>query len=66
MPKGGDPGVCPVGGGDGQFEMAVPGSSTNAKRKIVAVVGTAHVRGMLKVWPDVSRNNADISLNGFL
>ena len=66
MPKGGDPGVCPVGDGDGQFEVAVPESGTYGKRKILAVVGTAHVRGMLKAWPSVGKNNADLSLNGFL
>lgn len=65
MPKGGDEGVCPVGAGDGQFELA-RSSSTDSKRKIVAVVGTAHVRGMLKVWPQVSRSGADLSLKEFL
>ena len=62
MPKGDtDPRVCPVGDGDGRFSP--PSSST---RKIVAVVGTAHVRGMLKMWPRISQPGADLSLSKFV
>jgi pheromone shutdown protein TraB len=43
MPKGGRPLVCPLGGGAGQYERQ-PSS------KVVAVVGTAHVRGIAAAW----------------
>jgi len=59
MPKGNtDPRVCPTGNGDGRF--ALPSSSP---KKIVAVVGTAHVRGMLRIWPKISQPGIDLSLS---
>lgn len=44
MPVGGDPGPCPPGAGAGQYQ-ALAGPNT-----VVAVVGTAHVRGMVREW----------------
>jgi pheromone shutdown protein TraB len=62
MPKGGtDPRVCPIGDGDGRF--AHPSS---LPKKIVAVVGTAHVRGMLKIWPRIRQSESDLSLSEFV
>lgn len=44
MPVGGEAGACPVGQGAGQYQpLAGP-------RTVVAVVGTAHVRGMIRQW----------------
>lgn len=45
MPVGGAPGACPHGAGAGQYQPQ-PGPRT-----VVAVVGTAHVRGMIREWP---------------
>lgn len=39
MPKGSSPTICPPGKGQGQYSMSSP-------QKVVAIVGTAHVRGM--------------------
>lgn len=44
MPEGGAPGACPRGEGEGAY-AALPGV-----RAVVAVVGTAHVRGMVREW----------------
>lgn len=57
MPAGGDPGACPPGAGAGQY-AALPGPRT-----VVAVVGTAHVRGMLREWGAAQR---DCSLRSLL
>lgn len=44
MPVGGEVGACPPGSGAGQYQpLAGP-------RSVVAVVGTAHVRGMIRQW----------------
>ncbi|KAH7616177.1 hypothetical protein Ndes2526B_g08279 [Nannochloris sp. 'desiccata'] len=62
MPKGDtDPRVCPMGDGEGRFVL--PSSSSSLPRKMVAVVGTAHVRGMLKIWPRISQPGVDLSLS---
>ncbi len=50
MPAGGDPGACPPGAGAGQYSP-LPGPRT-----VVAVVGTAHVRGMLREWGPAQRD----------
>lgn len=42
MPKGSSPTVCPPGKGQGQYSI----DSSSPPRKVVAIVGTAHVRGM--------------------
>lgn len=44
MPDGGTQGSAPAGLGDGAFEP-LPGVAS-----MVAVVGTAHVRGMIREW----------------
>ncbi|EFN58262.1 hypothetical protein CHLNCDRAFT_57092 [Chlorella variabilis] len=50
MPQGGEPGACPVGQGAGQYApLAGP-------RNVVAVVGTAHVRGMIREWVAAHRD----------
>jgi pheromone shutdown protein TraB len=62
MPKGDtDPRVCPIGDGDGRFDPTL-----SSVKKIVAVVGTAHVRGMLKLWPRISQPGSDLSLSKFV
>ncbi|KAK9825968.1 hypothetical protein WJX74_002300 [Apatococcus lobatus] len=43
-PPGAPAGSCPVGEGDGQQEGHLP------LKSIVAVVGTAHVKGMMRSW----------------
>ncbi|KAL4858448.1 TraB domain-containing protein [Chlorella vulgaris] len=45
MPVGGEAGACPPGAGAGQYQP-LPGPKT-----VVAIVGTAHVRGMIRQWP---------------
>ena len=56
MPNGGRPEACPQGEGEGTFE------NWPAKR-VVAVVGTAHVKGMLKAFEALGGpQEADISL----
>jgi hypothetical protein len=45
MPAGGEAAACPVGQGAGQYQAA------SGPRTVVAVVGTAHVRGMIREWP---------------
>jgi hypothetical protein len=56
MPNGGPPEACPQGQGEGTFE------SWPAKR-VVAIVGTAHVKGMLKAFEALGGpEEADISL----
>ena len=57
MPVGGEPGACPPGAGAGQYEPQ-PGP-----RSVVAVVGTAHVRGMIREW---AAAQADASLRPLL
>lgn len=43
-PPGAPVGSCPVGEGDGQLEGHLP------VQNLVAVVGTAHVKGMMRAW----------------
>lgn len=43
-PPGAPVASCPVGEGDGQLEGHPP------VKNIVAVVGTAHVKGMMRAW----------------
>lgn len=57
MPVGGEPGACPPGVGAGQF-APLAGPQT-----VVAVVGTAHVRGMIREWRGAQ---ADCSLKPLL
>lgn len=57
MPMGGDPGACPPGAGAGQY------APLQGPRTVVAVVGTAHVRGMLREWGPAQR---DCSLHSLL
>jgi hypothetical protein len=50
MPEGGEAAVCPPGAGAGRYApLAGPCS-------VVAVVGTAHVRGMIREWADAQRD----------
>ncbi|KAL4533120.1 hypothetical protein Ndes2526A_g08570 [Nannochloris sp. 'desiccata'] len=64
MPKGDtDPRICPMGDGEGRFVLPSSSSSSSLPRKMVAVVGTAHVRGMLKIWPRISQPGVDLSLS---
>lgn len=55
MPQGADPVVCPIGDGDGTF---VP----KPAKKLVAVVGTAHVAGIMEAWRRAQAPGADLSL----
>lgn len=57
MPAGGEAGACPPGAGAGEY-APLPGPRT-----VVAVVGTAHVRGMLREWGPAQR---DASLRDLL
>ena len=45
MPKGSPASVSPPGKGQGRFEF-----HGNPPKRVVAVVGSAHVRGMIKSW----------------
>lgn len=45
--------ACPLGTGKGAFEYH------SRPKRIVAVVGTAHVGGMLANWEKASRENLD-------
>ena len=47
MPKGASNIVCPIGSGQGQYDP-MAGSGNPVPKTIVAVVGTAHVRGMIQ------------------
>jgi len=63
MPKGGNPEICPVGEGDGRFEI---GSSMGdaAVERVVAVVGTAHLNGIITAWQQrVGKSGADVGVN---
>lgn len=56
MPDGGPPEACPQGQGDGKFK-------TWPAKKVVAIVGTAHVRGILRAFEDLGcPERADVSL----
>lgn len=57
MPVGGEPRACPTGAGAGQYQ-ALPGP-----RAVVAVVGTAHVRGLIRQWQAAQ---GDVSLRSLL
>ncbi len=46
---------------DGRFDP-----TSSPVKKILAVVGTAHVRGMLKLWPRISQPGSDLSLSKFV
>lgn len=50
MPKGANPVVCPEGYGEGQFQPLPEG------RTVVGVVGTAHMRGIIRAWAEAQRN----------
>ncbi|GAB4818160.1 hypothetical protein N2152v2_005206 [Parachlorella kessleri] len=54
MPEGGHPVVCPAGQGDGVYQPLPPG------RTVVGVVGTAHVRGIIRAWA-AAQENVDLS-----
>lgn len=50
-------GACTAGGGDGEYEpLAAPAA-------VVAVVGTAHVRGIIREW---KKAGSDMSLDRYL
>lgn len=49
MPKGSSKLICPPGKGQGQFELGIEHGNPPPKI-VVAVVGTAHVRGMIKYF----------------
>ena len=49
IPEGGPEEASPPGNGEGQYKpLQAPG-------RLVAVVGSAHVRGILREWEGVSR-----------
>jgi hypothetical protein len=62
MPQGASSGVCPPGRGDGSYALPAGGGG----KTVVAVVGTAHVRGIVKVWQAAARPGGDVALEGFL
>lgn len=59
MPRGGDHGVCPPGRGDGEY-------LAEAARAVVAVVGTAHVRGIEAALRRAAAPGGDVSLGKYL
>jgi hypothetical protein len=61
MPRGGDPGVCPPGRGDGEYALAA-----GEARSVVAVVGTAHVRGIEAALRRAAAPGGDVSLRKYL
>lgn len=60
MPEAGPEEATPSGNGDGQYKPArAPGT-------VVAVVGSAHVRGILREWEAVARERYMQQLQGLL
>ena len=49
MPEGGPEEATPPGNGEGQYKPV------RGPERLVAVVGSAHVRGILREWGSVSR-----------
>lgn len=60
MPENADARVAPPGQGEGTFEFA------GGVKVAVAVVGTAHVHGMVQEWREISKGDADVSLKEFV
>ena len=60
MPEAGPEEAMPSGNGDGQYKpVQAPGT-------VVAVVGSAHVRGILREWEAVARERYMQQLQGLL
>ena len=51
MPEGGPAVAAPSGNGEGQYRPI------EAPRNVVAIVGSAHVRGILREWRGVSHED---------
>ncbi|CAL5220498.1 g2527 [Coccomyxa viridis] len=60
MPEGGPEEATPPGNGEGEYKPA------QAPGKLVAVVGSAHVRGILREWEKVSHQEYLKQLQGIL
>lgn len=60
MPEGGPEEAAPAGNGDGKYKPV------QAPKAVLAVVGSAHVRGILKEWEAVSSDSYLQRLNGLL
>ena len=50
MPKGSPAIVSPPGKGQGQFALGDAAGDSPRPKRVVAVVGSAHVRGMIQCW----------------
>ncbi len=60
MPEGGPEEATPPGNGEGEYKPA------QAPERMVAVVGSAHVRGILREWEKVSHQEYLKKLQGIL
>ena len=66
MPKGSPAIVSPPGKGQGQFVLGdAPGESPRPKR-VVAVVGSAHVRGMIQCWNEFESRQSHVGRDDIL
>jgi hypothetical protein len=54
--EGGDRRACPPATGDGTFTV------TSAPKTVVAVVGVAHVKGVVAAWEAAGNGSVDTSL----
>lgn len=71
MPEDGPQRSAPMGTGDGAYLPMNGVKDSNSDRdptekRIVAVVGTAHVRGMCKEWEKLTNQSISASLDEFL
>lgn len=60
MPAGGPEEATPSGHGEGEYEPL------SGARCVVAVVGTAHVRGIIREWTGINERDYLNRLNGLL
>lgn len=69
MPEDGPRQSAPMGTGDGAYiplNGNTPRNDSYPKRRIVAIVGTAHVRGMCKEWEKLKGGESEASFYEFL
>ena len=58
MPKGSPAVVSPPGKGQGQFTMGEGVGESPRPKRVVAIVGSAHVRGMICCWEEFESNQS--------
>lgn len=66
MPKGSPRIVSPPGKGQGHFILGGAAGESPQPKRIVAIVGSAHVRGMIQCWTEFETRQSHVGRNDIL